>query len=98
MTAFVVVEFPTTKLVMEAKVATKEEKNPLVLVALDAIRLVVEALTIVAFVVVELPTIKEAMLARVATSDAIKELVLVELVEKRLVAVKAEAEAVVSVV
>jgi hypothetical protein len=47
----VVVELPTIKLVIEAKVATKEEKNPLVEVALDAIRLVVEALVMVALVV-----------------------------------------------
>ena len=38
--AFVVVEFPTIRLVIEASVATKEEKNPLVEVALVENRLV----------------------------------------------------------
>ena len=79
--ALVVVELPTIKLVMLARVATSEEMNPLVLVALDAIRLVVEALVIVALVVVELPTIKLVMLARVATREEMKELVLVLLEE-----------------
>ncbi len=51
---------------MLASVATRLEKNPLVEVALDAIRLVVDALTIVALVVVELPTMRLVMLARVA--------------------------------
>ena len=83
---------------MLAKVATKEEKKPLVLVALDAMRLVVEAFVIVALVVVELPMIALVMLAKVATKEEKKPLVLVALVEKRLVAVKAEAEAVERVV
>ncbi len=51
---------------MLASVATRLEKNPLVEVALDAIRLVVDALTIVALVVVELPTMRLVMLASVA--------------------------------
>ena len=66
---------------MLAKVATRDEKNPLVEVALEATRLVVEALVIVALVVVELPTIKLVMLAKVATRDEMKELVLVLFVE-----------------
>ena len=83
---------------MLARVATNEEKKPLVEVALEAMRLVVEAFVIVALVVVELPTIRLVMLARVATNEEKKPLVLVELVEKRLVAVSAEAEAVLRVV
>ena len=98
MTALVVVEFPTTRLVMLASVATREEKNPLVEVELEAIRLVVEALTIVALVVVEFPTMRDAMLARVATNEEKNPVVLVELVLKRFVAVRAEAEAVLRVV
>ena len=102
MTAFVVVELPTIKLVMLANVATREEKNPLVLVAFDAMRLVVEALVIVAFVVVELPTSKSVMLANVAKSEEMKELVLVllviiplvvkKLVELALVMIEEEAK------
>ena len=93
-----VVELPTTRLVMLASVATRDEKNPLVEVALDAIRLVVEAFVIVALVVVELPTMSEAMFARVATKEEKNPLVLVELVEKRSVAVRTVAEAVLRVV
>jgi uncharacterized membrane protein YjgN (DUF898 family) len=70
---------------MLARVATSDEKNPFVEVALDATRLVVEALTIVALVVVELPTIRSAIEANVATRDAMKELVLVLFTEVRLV-------------
>jgi hypothetical protein len=69
---------------MLARVATSDEKNPFVEVALDATRLVVEALTIVALVVVELPTIRSAIEANVATRDAMKELVLVLFVVTRL--------------
>ena len=65
---------------IEAKVATREEKNPLVLVALVDERLVTKA-----FVVVELPTIRLVIEARVATRDEMKELVEVELVEERSV-------------
>jgi hypothetical protein len=61
--------------VILASVATRDEKNPLVDVALDATRLVVEALTIVALVVVELPTKRSEIDARVATRDEMKELV-----------------------
>ena len=93
-----VVEFPTMRLVIEARVATREEKKPLVEVALDAVKLVVEAFVIVAFVVVELPMIALVIEARVATREEIKELVEVALVEKRLVAVTAVAEAVFNVV
>ena len=52
-TALVVVELPTIKLVMLAKVATRLEKNPLVLVALDAMRLVVEKLVELPLVITE---------------------------------------------
>ena len=93
-----VVELPTIKLEMLASVATRDEKNPLVDVALDAMRLVVEALVIVAFVVVELPMIALVMLASVATRDEKNPLVLVLLVEKRLVEVKDDADAVLRVV
>ena len=94
----VVVELPIMISVMLAKVATRDEKKPLVEVALDATRLEVEAFVIVALVVVEFPTIKLVMLARVATRDEKNPLVLVLLVEKRFVAVKADAEAVLRVV
>ena len=67
-------------LVKLAKVATKLAKNPLVLVALEAMRLVVEAFVMVAFVVVEFPKIAFVMLARVATREEMKELVVVALV------------------
>ena len=83
---------------MEASVATRDEKNPLVEVALEAMRLVVEAFVMVALVVVELPTIKLVMLANVASKEEKKPLVLVLLVEKRSVAVKAVADAVFKVV
>ena len=52
-TALVVVELPTTRLVMFASVATNEEKNPFVEVLLEAVRLVMTAL-----VVVELPRMR----------------------------------------
>ena len=42
-TAFVVVEFPTTRLVMLARVAKREEMKPLVLVLLVERRLVAVA-------------------------------------------------------
>ena len=93
-TALVVVEFPTIRLVIELRVAIKDEMKELVEVALDAMRLVVEAFVIVAFVVVELPMIASVIEARVAIKEEIKELVEVALVEKRLVAVNAVAEAV----
>ena len=78
--ALVVVLFPMMTLVKLAKVATKLAKNPLVLVALEAMRLVVEAFVMVAFVVVEFPKIAFVMLARVATREEMKELVVVALV------------------
>jgi hypothetical protein len=65
---------------MVARVATREEKNPLVDVLLEAVRL-----EIVALVVVELPTMRLVMVARVATREEMKELVLVALVEATLV-------------
>jgi hypothetical protein len=86
--AFVVVELPTMRLVIEAKVATSEEMKELVEVALDAMRLVVDAFTIVAFVVVELPTMRLVMEAKVATREEMKELVLVLLVVEAFVAAK----------
>ena len=118
MTAFVVVEFPTTRLVIEARVATREEIKELVEVELTEVRLVklplvaeklfvkkfVELLlvavrlVIVAFVVVEFPTMRSVIEAKVATRDEKNPLVLVLLVENRFVAVRAEAEAVLSVV
>jgi hypothetical protein len=55
-TALVVVELPTTRLVMFARVATSEEMNPLVVVLLVAVKLV-----IVALVVVELPTMRSVI-------------------------------------
>jgi hypothetical protein len=61
---------------MVARVATREEKNPLVDVLLEAVRL-----EIVALVVVELPTMRLVMVARVATREEMKELVLVALLE-----------------
>ena len=76
-----VVAFTEVRLVMLARVATREEKNPLVELLLVAVRLV-----IVALVVVELPTIKLVMLARVATREEIKELVEVAFTEERFVA------------
>ena len=97
-TALVVVEFPTIRLVIELRVAIKDEKKPLVEVALDAMRLVVEAFVIVAFVVVELPMIALVKEANVARRDEKNPVVLVLLVEKRLVAVRAVAEAVFKVV
>ena len=97
-TALVVVEFPTIRLVIELRVAIKDEKNPLVEVALDAMRLVVEAFVIVAFVVVELPMIALVKLARVAMREEKNPVVLVLLVEKSAVAVRAVADAVVRVV
>ena len=75
-----VVEFPTTRLVMLASVATREEKNPLVEVELEAVRFV-----IVALVVVEFPTMRSVMEARVATKEEMKELVLVAFTAVRLV-------------
>ena len=81
-TALVVVEFPTMRLVIEARVATREEKKPLVEVALDAVKLV-----IVALVVVEFPTMRSVIEARVATKEEIKELVEVLLVVTRFVLV-----------
>ena len=70
-----------------ASVATRLEKNPLVEVALEAMRLVVDALVIVAFVVVEFPTISELMVASVAMREEMKELVEVALVLVKLVMV-----------
>ena len=72
--ALVVVELPTIRSVIEARVATSDEIKELV---------VVELLT-TAFVVVELLTTRLVMLARVATSDEMKELVEVELVDVEL--------------
>ena len=69
-----------------ASTATREVKNPLVLVALDDTRFVVDALTIVALVVVELPMMTLVKLARVATRDEMNELVDVELEIKAFVA------------
>ena len=99
--ATVVLEFPTIKLVIEARVATSDAIKELVLVLLVAVRLVTKAL-----VVVEFPTIKLVIEAKVATSDAIKELVLVLLVEDEfvvtrlvvvaLIAVRNEVEALVT--
>ena len=66
---------------IEAKVATREEMKELVEVALEAIRLVVEAFVIVALVVVELPMIALVIVASVAIRDVKKPLVLVLLVE-----------------
>ena len=73
------VELPTIRSVMLAKVAKSEEMNELVLVLLSTARLVMYPL-----VVVELPTMRSVMLARVATRDEMNELVEVELVEVRL--------------
>ena len=69
-------------LVKLARVATRLAKNPLVEVAFDATRFVVEALMIVALVVVELPMIAEVKLASVATRDEMNELVVVPLVTR----------------
>jgi hypothetical protein len=66
MVALVVVELPTTRSVIDAIVARSDEKNPLVEVALVAMRLVVDAFVIVALVVVEFPTMRFVMFAIVA--------------------------------
>ena len=76
----VVVEFPIMTLVKFASVATRLAKKPFVLVAFDAMRLVVEALVMVAFVVVEFPMMRLVKFARVATRDEINELAVVALV------------------
>ena len=54
MTALVVVEFPTIRLVMDASVATREEKNPLVEVLLVIVELVAAKLVVKKLVDVEL--------------------------------------------
>jgi hypothetical protein len=72
-TALVVVEFPTTRLTMLARVATSDEKNPLVdvLLVVDALvakRLVAVALVRLAFVLkrfVTVPTVVEDVLSTV---------------------------------
>jgi hypothetical protein len=97
-TALVVVELPMMTLVKLARVATRDAKKPLVEVALDAMKLVVEALVIVALVVVELPIIAAVKLANVAASEVKNPFVLVLLVEYKLVEVKDVAEAVASTV
>ena len=76
-TALVVVELPTTRLVMLATVARSDEKNPLVVVLF----------VVTALVVVELPITALVMFARVAMSDEMNELVEVLFVDTRLVAV-----------
>ena len=53
-----------------ARVAEREEKNPVVVVLLVAVRLVITALVVVA-----LPTMRSVMVASVATREAMKELV-----------------------
>jgi hypothetical protein len=72
---------------MFARVATREEKKPLVEVAFVVVRLVATA-----FVVVELPTTRSVMLASVATRDAKKPLVEVLFVERRSVKLPLVAE------
>ena len=45
--AFVVVELPTMRSVILARVATSDEKKPFVEVLLDAVRLVIVALVVI---------------------------------------------------
>jgi uncharacterized MAPEG superfamily protein len=59
--ALVVVELPTMRSVMFARVARRLEKNPVVVVLFCTVALVMTAL-----VVVELPTMRSVMFARVA--------------------------------
>ena len=77
---------------MVARVATKEEMNPLVVVLFVAVRLVMKA-----FVVVELPTMRLVMLARVVTRDAMNPLVVVLFVVEELVVTKLVAVALIAV-
>ena len=67
-TAFVVVEFPTIKLVMEARVATRDEKKPLVV---D--ELVIVALVAARFVEVLLIALKLVVKKFVEVELAIRE-------------------------
>jgi len=68
-----------------ARVAESEEKNPVVVVLLEAVRLVMTA-----FVVVELPMMRSVMVASVATREAMKELVEVAEVADRALIVAEE--------
>jgi hypothetical protein len=79
--AFVVVEFPTTRLVMLARDATRDEKNPEVVVLL----------VVIALVVVAVPIVTPVRFAIVAKRLETKELEEVLLEEVMLVTV-AEAE------
>ena len=75
--ATVVLEFPTIRLVIVAKVEKREEMNPLVVVLLVAVRLLIKA-----FVVLEFPTIRLVIVAKVEKREE-----MVPVVEKRLVLV-----------
>ena len=79
------VKYVVVRLVKSPVIPVIKVEKKLVDVALDATRLEVDALMIVALVVVELPTIRLVMFARVATRDAMKPLVEVEFVVTRLV-------------
>ena len=74
MTALVVVEFPTIRLVMDASVATREEKNPLVLVELVEKRLVAvraEAEAVLRVVWLETVSIETVVVASVEVPSTV---------------------------
>ena len=91
MTAFVVVELPMTMLVKLARVAIRDEKNPLVDVALMAVKLVVEAVPAERLDVVALVAVIPVNVASVEIRLEMKEFVEVLFVEINPVIVPEEA-------